>query len=87
MIKPEMDECRNIRLLNDSAERKACIDDLLHFVSEISLAEQGSNIMSAKERDQVKNKKKSFYFLLTTFLHKGGCDEKDTFTIIWEQLM
>ena len=76
MVKPEMDECRNIRLLNDSAERKACIDDLLHFVSEISLAEQGSNIMSVKERDQVKKQKKSFNFQLTTFLQKGWCDEK-----------
>jgi hypothetical protein len=50
---PEVDDCRNIRLLSDSAERKACIDDLLHFVSEISLAEQGSLLMTAKDREQV----------------------------------
>jgi hypothetical protein len=30
------------RLLSDTVERKACIDDLLHFVNEISLAEQVS---------------------------------------------
>jgi hypothetical protein len=51
--KPDVEECRNIRLLNDSAERKACIDDLLHFVNEISMAEQGSLLMTSKERDQV----------------------------------
>jgi hypothetical protein len=50
---PEVDDCRNIRLLSDTAERKACIDDLLHFVSEISLAEQGSLLMTAKDREQV----------------------------------
>ena len=47
------DDCRNIRLLSDTSERKACIDDLLHFVGEISLAEQGALLLTSKERDQV----------------------------------